>query len=221
MMPSGVISVVVERLFPELENIESIDGMAFEQLCLKLFQHMYPEYVVQRTQVNDFGADIIVHFAVDRKMVIQCKTAQDGKPVGVRAVQEALASKDFYGAEFACVTSNTRFTPAAEELAEKSNVSLMDADRLVWQFSRTTFGLEDIPMLYERYLESFRTSDSPYLEKFRTNPLSVFEITPLEVLQLTRLCMEKDMPSNLFDMRDDLMRGIHHVIYLAACLGGR
>lgn len=210
--------MIVEPLFPELvkENLETMDGLVFEDLCLKLFQHMYSEYIVQKTNVNDFGADILIHFDYDRKMVIQCKTANGGKPVGLKAVQEALASKNFYDAQFACVVTNTTFTPAATELAERSNVTLIDLDGLLKQFSRTTFTVEDIPFLYERYVEAFRSAYSIYLDKFRTDPRSIIEISRLEVLQLTKLCVGEHLPTNFIDMEDNLVQGIHHIIYLAA-----
>lgn len=212
----------VEPIFPELEyeSLESINGLEFEDLCLKLFRHMYANYHVQKTNINDFGADILVHFDYGRKMVIQCKTAQNGKQVGIKAVQEAISSKESYDAEFVSVVSNSTFTSAAEELAEVNNVTLIDIHSLIRSFSRTTFELQDLSFIYSSALQAFNTNESTYLDKFRENPQLLFQLSKLETLHMLKFCLGDSLKSNMVDIEDELYQGVHYIIYLAI-LNGR
>lgn len=57
------------------------------------------------------------------KIVLQCKLYS--RPVGNKAVQEALAGKTFAGAHMGAVISNQRYTKSAHELAMKANIKLL------------------------------------------------------------------------------------------------
>ena len=71
---------------------------------------------------GDFGADIIARDFWMRKCVVQCKCYH--KPVGVKAVQEVIAARQYYHASRAIVASNSTFTKAARQLASRCGVEL-------------------------------------------------------------------------------------------------
>lgn len=74
---------------------------------------------------HDFGADITARkFLLFGKVVVQCK--HYSKPVGVKAVQEVIAARQYYGASIAAVATNSTFTKAAKQLAERCGVKLWE-----------------------------------------------------------------------------------------------
>ena len=72
---------------------------------------------------GDYGVDVI---AVRRRerYAVQCKYY--GHPVGIAAVQEAVAGMASYGCAHAMVVTNTTFTRAAHRLAEDNDVELWE-----------------------------------------------------------------------------------------------
>ena len=82
---------------------------------------------------GDQGVDVIAEKRGVR-VVLQCKLYS--RPVGNKAVQEALAGKMYAGATCAAVVTNARFTPSACNLADRTGVMLLHytdlahADRL-------------------------------------------------------------------------------------------
>lgn len=62
------------------------------------------------------------------KIVVQAKRYD--RPIGVHAVQQALAAKAYYKADEAIVATNNYFTPSAKKLAEVNAVILMDRETL-------------------------------------------------------------------------------------------
>ena len=108
-----------EQIFDDME------GADFENYCADLLAAEGFENVETTPPSHDYGVDIIA----DKDGVtyaIQCKCYSDS--VGVRAVQEAYAGKDFYGCMVAAVMSNQGFTKNAITLAEKLNVILWNGD---------------------------------------------------------------------------------------------
>ena len=71
---------------------------------------------------GDFGIDVIAH-KNGKKYAVQCKYYS--APVGVSAVQEAVAGKAHYGCNAAMVVTNNVFTKAAETLAADNGVKLL------------------------------------------------------------------------------------------------
>lgn len=81
-------------------------------------------YNVTRTpKTGDQGVDLIAEKDDDRK-AIQCKYYS--KPVGNKAVQEVIAGANFYQCTSAAVVSNASFTKSARQLAENSNIELVN-----------------------------------------------------------------------------------------------
>ena len=73
------------------------------------------------------GADVIAE-KDGIKVAIQCKLYNN--PVGNDSVQQVLAGKVFYGAQFAAVVSNSEFTKSAKQIAEISNVLLLHHEQV-------------------------------------------------------------------------------------------
>ncbi|TDR87081.1 restriction endonuclease [Enterovirga rhinocerotis] len=71
---------------------------------------------------GDQGADIIAEKSGVR-LVVQCKLFQ--RPVGNKAVQEAFAAREHYGAHHAAVVTNAEFTRSARDLAATTGVVLL------------------------------------------------------------------------------------------------
>lgn len=73
---------------------------------------------------HDYGADIIARGLFFRKIVVQCKSYS--KPVGVKAVQEVNAARQYYRASRAAVATNNKFTKEAKALAARCEVELWE-----------------------------------------------------------------------------------------------
>lgn len=105
--------------------MDEMEGREFEEYCADLLEGAGFAGVMVTPASRDFGADILcekdgVTYAV------QCKCYD--APVGVSAVQEAYAGKDFYGRMVAVVMTNQYFTDPAAEMAHRLRVLLWDRD---------------------------------------------------------------------------------------------
>ncbi len=110
-----------------IAEIDRMEGREFEVCLERLFGRL--GYDVERTRATgDFGADLVLR-GPGELGVVQAKRAS--RPVGVKAVQEAVAARAFYACETALVVTNHRFTRQAEELAAANGVELWDRDALV------------------------------------------------------------------------------------------
>jgi restriction system protein len=106
-----------------IEDIDDMDGYEFENYLSVLFKKL--EYEVINTPLsNDFGADLVLDGDSRGRIVVQAK--RYSSPVGVKAVQEINAARDYYRAEVAWVVTNNFFTEQAKRLAESTNVVLFD-----------------------------------------------------------------------------------------------
>ena len=70
----------------------------------------------------DQGVDVFARKGA-RSVVLQCKLY--ARPVGNKAVQEALAGRGYAGADGAAVVSNAPYTPAAHALAARVGILLL------------------------------------------------------------------------------------------------
>lgn len=77
-----------------------------------------------KTNSSDYGADIMARGFMFSRIVVQCK--HYSKPVGVRAVQEVNAARQYYGASRAAVATNSTFTRQAKQLAKRCGVELWE-----------------------------------------------------------------------------------------------
>lgn len=105
------------------QKIDLMEGHEFEYYCAELLRQAgFLEVEVTRGS-GDYGVDILT----EREGVtyaVQCKR-YDG-PVGVKAVQEAYAGKDFYDRMVGVVMTNQYFTKPAVEVARKLKILLWD-----------------------------------------------------------------------------------------------
>jgi restriction system protein len=125
------------------DNIEAEERHVYLQFQHSMTGHEYEEYVADQIRSlgwkakvtsgsGDHGADIIAEHDGSR-VAIQCKFYRT--PVGNKSVQEAFSAKSFYDCDFACVVTNSSFTPAARKAAAKLGVALLHHENLSGFFS--------------------------------------------------------------------------------------
>ena len=100
------------------------NGAAYEQHVAEKMKWLGWLYVRRIGKSGDFGADITAYNLFMTKIVVQCKNYK-GK-VGVHAIQEVIAARQYYRAERAAVATNSTFTRQAKQLAKKCNVELWE-----------------------------------------------------------------------------------------------
>ncbi len=99
-------------------------GKQYEQhVASKMRWHLY-FFVRVSGKPGDYGADIFARTLFLEKVVVQCKCYH--RPVGVQAVQQAIAAKQYYSAGKAVVATNSTFTRNARKLARKCGVELWE-----------------------------------------------------------------------------------------------
>lgn len=109
-----------------LRKIDKMTGEEFEAYLGLLYDRK--GYKVRYTpDSTDFGADLLLKKKGVRT-VVQAKRYKN--PVGEASVQQALSGKGYYDADQCVVITNSYFTPAAEALAERTGVTLIDRELL-------------------------------------------------------------------------------------------
>ncbi len=112
-----------------LEKIDNeLDGYEFEEISKEILLKNKFNNVELTKRSSDFGVDLTAE-KDGVKYAIQCK--KYSSQVGLKAVQEVIASKSMNQSHVAVVLTNNYFTKGAIELAEKNNVLLWDRDKLV------------------------------------------------------------------------------------------
>ncbi len=108
---------------PKELPIDEMEGHDFEYYCADVLKaNGFLEVEVTKGS-GDFGADILCE-KDGITYAIQCKCYD--KPIGVKAVQEVYAGRDFYDRMVGAVMTNQYFTQPAVELAGKLNIMLWD-----------------------------------------------------------------------------------------------
>lgn len=138
-MQSGIILgvvvlfviVIILRLLQKKNNaahfFEDMEGHEFEHYCAGLLeQRGFVEVEVTKGS-GDYGIDILAE-KEGVTYAIQCK--RYAAPVGVRAVQEAYAGRDYYDRMVGVVMTNQYFTTPAVEAAKKLKILLWDGGYL-------------------------------------------------------------------------------------------
>lgn len=102
------------------------NGGKYEAHCIMKMKLHGWLFVRQCGKANtpDFGADITARGFLFSSIVVQCKDYT--RPVGVKAVQEVNAARQYYGASRAAVAAKGTFTKQARELARRCNVELWE-----------------------------------------------------------------------------------------------
>jgi len=109
-----------------LEDFSGLSGYKFEEYLKNLFKQL--GYRVLKTNLSgDQGADLII--ADDgEKVVVQTKKYEGN--VSNKAIQEIVASKNYYRADRCMVVTNSSFTKSAIDLALSNKVELWDGKKL-------------------------------------------------------------------------------------------
>lgn len=105
------------------KDFDLLDGHEFEYYCADLLRKRGFQEVEVTKGSGDYGIDILA----ERDGVtyaIQCKCYN--APVGVKAVQEAYAGRDYYDCMVGAVLTNQYFTGPAVEAAKKLKILLWD-----------------------------------------------------------------------------------------------
>lgn len=111
-------------------DIDRMDGKTFEKYLEAIYRNK--GYAVKRTPYRgDFGGDLILE-KDGVKVAVQAKRWK--KKVGVKAIQEIVAAKGYYGCHKAMVISNADFTEQASALAKRNSVTLIGRQKLLDEF---------------------------------------------------------------------------------------
>ena len=104
-------------------DMDLMEGHEFEYYCADLLRRAgFLEVEVTRGS-GDYGVDILAELG-GVTYAVQCKR-YDG-PVGVKAVQEIYAGRDYYDRMVGVVMTNQYFTRPAVEVAQKLKILLWD-----------------------------------------------------------------------------------------------
>lgn len=107
----------------EQEDFDILEGHEFEYYCAQLLQRKGFVDVEVTKGSGDYGADILAEKdGVTYAIQCKCYTA----PVGVKAVQEAHAGRDYYDRMVGAVLTNQYFTNPAVDAAKKLKILLWD-----------------------------------------------------------------------------------------------
>ena len=104
-------------------EMDDMEGHEFEYFCADLLKdNGFAEVEVTRGS-GDYGVDILAE-KDGITYAVQCKCHTD--PIGIRAVQEVYAGRDYYDMMVGVVMTNQYFTSAAVHAAEKLKILLWD-----------------------------------------------------------------------------------------------
>ncbi len=105
------------------EDMDLMEGHEFEYFCAELLQRRGFQDVEVTRGSGDYGVDILAE-KEGVTYAIQCKCYS--APVGIKAVQEAYAGRDYYDRMVGAVLTNQYFTAPAVEAAGKLKILLWD-----------------------------------------------------------------------------------------------
>ena len=126
-----VVSVVIiiiisfvkkhRRMVPE--HFDTLEGHEFEHYCARLLRKKGFIEVEVTKGSGDYGVDILAE-KDGVTYAIQCKCYTS--PIGVKAIQEAYAGRDYYDRMVGAVLTNQYFTSPAVDAAKKLKILLWD-----------------------------------------------------------------------------------------------
>ena len=118
-----VIIVIKIRTNLKDRQLDNMEGHDFEYFCADLLKDRGFLDVQVTKGSGDYGVDILAE-KDGITYGIQCKCYNS--PVGVKAVQEAYAGRDYYDCMVGVVMTNQYFTKPAVEAAKKLKILLWD-----------------------------------------------------------------------------------------------
>lgn len=105
------------------DEMDLMEGHEFEEFCADLLRKKgFIEVEVTRGS-RDYGIDILAE-KEGVTYAIQCKCYTT--PIGVKAIQEAYAGRDYYDRMVGVVMTNQYFTTPAVDAAKKLKILLWD-----------------------------------------------------------------------------------------------
>lgn len=107
----------------DIRSLDEMEGHDFEYYCAELLKKRGFEEVSVTKGSGDYGVDVLAE-KDGVTYAIQCKAYTT--PVGVKAVQEAYAGREFYDRMVGAVLTNQYFTKPAVEAAKKLKILLWD-----------------------------------------------------------------------------------------------
>ncbi len=124
---AGVLLCRQFRKNARTRELDEMDGLDFEYYCADLLaENGFVDVQVTRSS-GDYGIDILAE-KEGVTYAIQCKRYTG--LVGVKAVQEAYAGRDYYDRMVGAVLTNQYFTKSAVQAARKLKILLWDRDYL-------------------------------------------------------------------------------------------
>lgn len=120
---ADLIAVVSRKRKERPLPMDDMPGLEFEKYCAKLLEKRGFVDVNVTKASGDFGVDILAE-KEGVTYAIQCKRYSD--PVGVKAIQEAYAGKEYYDRMVGAVLTNQYFTQPAVDAAKKLKILLWD-----------------------------------------------------------------------------------------------
>lgn len=125
---AAVVLVLIIRLVRRARRwrpseMDLMEGHEFEYYCAELLKKSGFQEVEVTRGSGDYGIDILAE-KDGVTYAIQCK--RYNAPVGVKAVQEAYAGRDYYDRMVGAVLTNQYFTQPAVEAARKLKILLWD-----------------------------------------------------------------------------------------------
>ena len=98
------------------------NAIIYEQCVASMLKQQGFRGVQLTKRTGDYGADILCFDLHGNTCAVQCKFYS--RPVGYKAVQEALSGAKYYKCKRALIVTNTRYTKNAVKGAEKLGVEL-------------------------------------------------------------------------------------------------
>lgn len=113
------------RMNRRLGRLDEMEGHDFEYFCAELLEdNGFIEVEVTRGS-GDYGVDILAE-KDGVTYAVQCKRYTS--PVGVQAVQQIYAGRDYYDRMVGAIMTNQYFTAPAADAAKKLKILLWDRE---------------------------------------------------------------------------------------------
>ena len=123
----SVAALLLRKGRRRTDLFQDMEGHEFEYFCADLLKQKGFVDVEVTKGSGDYGVDILAE-KEGVTYAIQCKRYK--APVGVKAIQEAYAGRDYYDRMVGVVMTNQYFTAPAVEAAGKLKILLWDGGYL-------------------------------------------------------------------------------------------
>ena len=119
----GIMALIKRYRSRMPKDFDTLEGHEFEYYCANLLRKKGFIEVEVTKGSGDYGADILAEKdGVTYAIQCKCYTA----PIGVKAIQEAYAGRDYYDRMVGAVLTNQYFTAPAVDAAKKLKILLWD-----------------------------------------------------------------------------------------------